>query len=177
MIELIRNRRSVRKFTEQSIEIQKIELLEEAILRSPASKNSNAWQFVFVTQADLIKQLADSKPQGSKFLESANLAVVIAADATQTGAWVEDCSIASIILQLEAHSLGLGSCWVQIRNRAHNENVSAEDYVKNTLEMPDNLRILSVVGIGYPAQERKGKADEELQREKIHRNIFGENKR
>ncbi len=175
MIDLIRNRRSVRKFTEQSIEIQKIKLLEEALLRSPTSKNSNAWQFVFVDQPDLIKQLADSKPQGSRFLESAKLAVVIAANTSQTSAWVEDCSIASIILQLEAHSLGLGSCWVQIRNRAHNENVSAEDYVKRTLDMPETLRVLSVVGIGYPAQVRKGKADEELQRDKIHRNIFGQN--
>lgn len=70
--------------------------MEEAVLRSPSSKNSNAWEFIFVDQPELINQLSKSKPQSSSFLKGAQLAVVISADETKTSAWVEDCSIASI---------------------------------------------------------------------------------
>ena len=57
-------------------------------------------------------------------LETAPLAVVICADETLNDAWIEDCSIASILLQLTAQSIGLGSCWIQIRNRMYSEKIS-----------------------------------------------------
>ncbi len=174
MIELIRTRRSIRKFTEQAIEEDKIKLLQEALLRSPSSKNSNAWEFIFVDDPELISKLGESKPAGSAFLKGAKLAVVIVADTNNTGAWVEDCSIASIFLQMEAHELGLGSCWVQIHNRAHNDEMMAEDYIKNMLGMPKEFRVLNVVGIGYPEKIREGKPADQLQWEKIHQNSYGQ---
>ncbi len=172
MIELIRNRRSIRKYTTQAIEPEKIELLQEAMLRSPSSKNSNTWEFIFVDQPEIIQQLATAKPHGSQFLAGAPLAVVVVADNSHNEIWIEDCSIASIFLQMTAQSLGLGSCWVQIRGREHDENQTAGEYVQNLLSIPKQYQVLSVVGVGYPAQERRGKATEELQWHKIHRNIF-----
>ncbi|MCW0482684.1 nitroreductase family protein [Gaoshiqia sediminis] len=173
MIELIRNRRSIRKFSPQAIEPEKITLLEEAVLRSPSSKNSNAWEFVFVDRPELISELAACKPHGSRFLEGAPLAVVVLADESKSDVWVEDCSIASILLQLTAQSLGLGSCWVQIRNRAHSDTLSAEAYVQELLGIPPNLRVLSIIAVGYAAQVRAGKPAAELQWDKISRNVFG----
>jgi nitroreductase len=108
MIELLRNRRSIRKYTEQPVEAEKLELLKEALLRSPSSKNINPWEFVFVTDKVKISQLKLCKPHGATPLETAPLAVVICADKTKNDVWVEDCSIASILLQLTAQSLGIG---------------------------------------------------------------------
>ncbi|RKD91923.1 nitroreductase family protein [Mangrovibacterium diazotrophicum] len=173
MIDIIRQRRSIRKFTEQVVEEDKLKLLQEAALRSPASKSANAWEFVVVQDRSLIQQLATSKPFGSKLLETAPLAIVITADETKTEAWIEDCSVASVFLQLTAQALGLGSCWVQIRGRNHSDEKTAEEYVREVLEIPSNLSVLSIIAVGYPAQERRPVETADLQWEKIHSNKFG----
>ena len=69
------------------------------------------------------------------------------ANETLNDVWIEDCSIASILLQITAHSLGLGSCWVQIRNRMHSASVSAEKYLQGLLNIPDHFRILNIVTV------------------------------
>ncbi len=172
MIELLRNRRSIRKFTEQSVEPEKLDVLKEALLRSPSSKNINPWEFIFVNNREKINLLKQCRPHGTSPLETAPLAVVVCADETKNDVWIEDCSIASILLQLTAQSLGLGSCWVQVRNRMHSESVTSEKYIQEMLGIPENFGILSIITIGYPAQQRAGKPFSELQFEKIRKNKF-----
>ncbi|WP_297097085.1 nitroreductase family protein [uncultured Draconibacterium sp.] len=172
MIELLRNRRSIRKYTSQKVEAEKIELLKEAALRSPSSKNINPWEFVFVDDKEVIEKLKSCKPHGVTPLSTAPLAIVVCADETKNDVWVEDCSIASILLQLAAQSLDLGSCWVQIRKRMHDETVPAEKYIQDLLNIPENFRVLSIVTVGYPEKQRDGKPFEELQFEKIRMNDF-----
>jgi len=172
MIELLRQRRSIRKYTAQKIEKGKLDILKEALLRSPSSKNINPWEFIFVDNPDLLAKLKNCKPHGTTPLRSAPLAVVICADESLNDVWIEDCSIASILLQLTAQSLELGSCWIQIRNRMQIAEVTAEKYIQDLLNIPDNFRILSIVSVGYPNKHREGKAFEELQFEKIRNNGF-----
>ena len=172
MIELLRNRRSIRKYTNQEVEPGKLELLKEAVLRSPSSKNIDPWEFIFVSEPETIQKLKDCKPHGTTPLATAPLAGVICADETKNDVWIEDCSIASILLQLTAQSLELGSCWIQIRNRQHSEKISSEKYIQKLLNIPENFRVLSVITIGYPAIERSGKPFEKLQFEKIRANRF-----
>lgn len=172
MIEILRNRRSIRKYTNQPVEPGKQEILKEAVLRSPSSKNIDPWEFIFVDEKEILLKIRDCKPHGAMPLETAPLAVVVCADETKNDVWIEDCSIASILLQLTAQSLGLGSCWVQIRNRLHSETISAEKYIQNLLNVPENYRILSVVSIGYPATAREGKPFDELEFGKIKLNSF-----
>lgn len=100
MIELLRNRRSIRKYTDKDIEPEKIEILKEAVLRSPSSRNFDPWEFIFVDDRGLLKQLALCKPHGAKFLEGAALGIVICADEQKSDVWIEDCSIASIFVQM-----------------------------------------------------------------------------
>jgi len=172
MLELLRKRRSIRQYKDQSIEQDKIKLLKESVLRSPSSRGRNPWRFIFVDKPDLIKKLARSKQHGSQFLSGAPLAVVICGDEDKTDVWVEDCSIASIILQLTAQSLDLGSCWVQIRNRMHNDKLSSENYIKNLLNIPEKFRIESIIGIGYPDEEKEPVSEEELQFDKLMDDYF-----
>ncbi len=116
---LLENRRSIRKFENKAVEAEKIDLLVEAALRSPSSRGFNPWEFVVVTDPGLIKQLAQSKAAGSSWMGNAPLAFVICGDPEKSDVWVEDTSIATTIIHLAAASLGLGSCWIQIRERAH----------------------------------------------------------
>lgn len=172
MIELLRTRRSIRKYTEQPVEADKIEILKEAVLRSPSSKGINPWQFIFIDEKETIQKLKVAKNSGTGPLETAPLAVVFCADETVNDAWVEDCSIAAIILQLTAHSLGLGSCWIHFHYRMHSETVTSEQYVRGLLNIPENYRVLCAVTVGYPAKESKGRPFESLQFEKIKENRF-----
>ncbi len=93
MIELLRTRRSNRKYNEQKIEPDKLEILKEAVLRSPSSKGINPWRFIFIDDAATIQKLKACKPSGAGPLDTAPLAVVFCADKTVNDAWIEDCSI------------------------------------------------------------------------------------
>ena len=175
MIELLRQRRSIRQFTDQKVEQEKIEILKEAVLRSPSSRNFEPWEFVFVSDEAILAELADAKQHGSAFLKNAPLAIVICADQTKSDVWVEDCSIASIIAQLTAQSLGLGSCWIQIHKRMHDEHMTSNHYVNEILNLPDGISVESIIAIGYADESPAPKDKSELDNEKIHQDKWVKN--
>ncbi|HEC97259.1 MAG TPA: NAD(P)H-dependent dehydrogenase/reductase [Nitrospirae bacterium] len=172
-IPLIRKRRSIRRFLNKEVEAEKIDQLVEAALRSPSSRGLNPWQFIIVTERDLLKKLSKAKKHGSSFLNNAPLGVAVCADPEKSDVWIEDASITATYIQLAAESLGLGSCWVQIRDRIHDKSNTAEEYVSGLLNIPGNLRIESVIAIGYPDEEKPPHSREELQYEKVHLNLYG----
>jgi len=174
ILDLLRKRRSIRKFQPQSVERGKIEALVEAAVRTPTSRGRNPWEFIVVNDQKLLQKLGIAKEQGSAFLTNAPLAIVVAADAGKSDVWTEDCSIAAIVIQLTAEELGLGSCWVQVRLRPHDATSSAESYVKDLLGLPDNHVVECIVGIGYPAEEKAGHPPENLPFGHVHLNTFGE---
>jgi len=167
MLEILRNRRSIRKYKNQAIEGEKIDLLKEAVLRCPSSRGINPWRFVFITDRALLEKLSLAKKSGSGFLKGAGLGVVVCGSEDESDVWVEDCSIASIILQLVGSSLGLGSCWIQIRNRENSPGLTSEDYIKQVLGLPANLRIESMIALGYPDEEKRPVSRRELEYDKI----------
>lgn len=122
---------------------------------SPAGKRANEWQFFCIKDKEVLKQLSTAKTFGSTLLEGAPLAIVIAADETKADTFVEDASIAAIILQLEAEDLGLGSCWVQMRMRQDANGTDSELIAKRVANVPDNLRVQCVIAIGYKDDQRK----------------------
>lgn len=172
MLDLLRQRRSIRKFQSRTIEPEKVELLTEALLRAPTSRNLQPCQFILVDDAQLIQKLSRSKAHGTGFMETAALAVVITADPGRSDVWTEDSSIAAIIVQLAAEELGLKSCWGQLRMRPHNDEQSASDYVKKLLDVPSEFEVPIIIGIGYGEEEKDGHPRESLPDEKIHRNRF-----
>lgn len=169
---LLKTRRSTRKFTTQTVETEKIETLKSAILMSPTGKRLNEWEFIVVEDTKTLNKLAESKEHGSELIARAPLAIVVIADTTKTDVWIEDCSIASIILQLQAEELGLGSCWVQIRQRKLKDGTMSEDYVRELLDIPSHYGVESIVAIGYKDEIKKAFDEDKLQKEKIHLNKF-----
>ncbi|MDD4652825.1 MAG: nitroreductase family protein [Methanothrix sp.] len=167
MLEILRKRRSIRRYRNRKIEDGKIELLKEAALRAPSSRGINPWRFIFVTDKSTLQKLSKAKESGSGFLKGASLGVVICAVEGESDVWVEDCSIAAIILQLAGQSLDLGSCWIQIRQRMHSDNISSEDYIKQVLGLPDNFLVESMIAFGYPDEEKEPIPIEQLEYEKI----------
>jgi nitroreductase len=96
----------------------------------------------------------------------------VAGDKSKSDVWIEDCSIATIIIQLEAEALSLGSCWVQIHRRYFNDDITSNEYIREHFNIPENLEVLSVVGIGYKAVERPALTEKELLWENVLKNNY-----
>ncbi len=173
ILPLIQKRRSIRKYQKKSIESEKIRTLVEAALRSPSSMGYNPWEFVVVDDSDLLDKLSRAKPQGSAFIKNAPLGIVVCADPERSSVWVEDASIACTYIQLAAESLGLGSCWIQIRERMHDQTKTAEAYISEVLNIPKKLKVEAMIGIGYPDERKEPHKREELQWKKASRNSYG----
>jgi nitroreductase len=173
MIDLLRQRRSIRQFQSRPVEPAQIDLLIEAMLRAPSSRGHNPWEFIVVTDPDKLRALSRAKPHGAGFLAGAPLAIIVAADPQRCDVWIEDCAIAAILLQLTATSLGLGSCWVQIRLRPHADDPSAEAFVREVAGLPETLAVDCIVGIGYPAEAKPGHPRTDLLFNQVHFEKFG----
>ena len=172
-LSLIEKRRSIRKYTGKPVEAEKIDALVEAALRSPSSRGFNPWEFVVVTDKTLLEKLSKAKPHGASFLKNAPLGIVVCADPEKCDVWVEDASIASIFIHLAAESIGLGSCWIQIRKRMHDQTTTAQAYIRSILNIPKNLNVESIVAIGYPAEKKPPHWKEDLQYKKVHYGLYG----
>ena len=165
---LIKDRRSTRKFTSQLLNPDQVTSILKAALMAPASKRKNPWQFVVVEDKEMLKKLVGCKPHGAAFIEGCALVVVVLANVMESDVWIEDASIASIFMQLQAEDLGLGSCWCQIRNRQTEQEEDASQYIRGLLNIPYQLEVLSIIGFGYKEQPSKPFDESRLQWEKIH---------
>ena len=172
-LSLIQKRRSIRRYLPWPVEKEKIDVLIEAALRAPSSRGFNPWKFIFVTKRDLLKKLSDTKPHGSSFLRNATLGIVVCADAIKSDVWVEDASIASIFIQLATESIGLGSCWIQIRERMHNDEKTAQEYISEILNIPSELKVESIIAVGHTEKRKTPHAKKDLQYDKIYLDSYG----
>ena len=163
--ELLKVRRSMRKFTDEELTQEEVVTLMKAALMSPTSKRTNAWQFIMVDDKELLEKLSHCKAQASQFIADAPLAIVVTADPLVSDVWIEDASIASIIIQLQAEDMGLGSFTAS--------GMPSDEYVREVLDIPLQLQVLSVVAIGHKGMERKPFSEEHLQWEKVHINKYG----
>jgi len=165
---LIKQRRSIRQFTDELLTPEQVEAILKAGLMAPSSKSKTPWEFVVIEDKEMLKVLAGCKEHGAGFLEGCALAVVVLANTMESDVWIEDASVASIYMQLQAEDLGLGSCWCQIRNRVTAEETDTNELIRHLLNIPYQLDVLSIIGFGHKAQERKPFNEEKLQWEKIH---------
>lgn len=173
--QLITNRRSTRKFTDEQLKPEEVEKIIKAALMSPASKSTNPWQFLLVEDKEMLDKLSQCKKHGSKLIAGCALAIIVLTDPLTSDVWIEDASIASIMMQLQAEDLGLGSCWVQIRERYTVADTPSDEYIRELFDIPMQLQVLSVIAIGHKAQDRPPFDEEKLQWEKVHIGKFNMN--
>lgn len=172
-LELLKNRRSCRRFTDEPVNKEAVANIMRAALMAPSGHRVNPWEFVLVEDKEMLKALSVSKAAGAQLLEGAAMAVAVVADTTKTDVWIEDCSIATILMQLAAEEMGLGSCWVQIRQRVDAEGVSANDNVKRLLQLPEQYAVLSIVAVGHKERPSRPFDEEKMQWEKVHIGCYG----
>lgn len=169
---LIAQRRSCRKFTDEPVSAEDIMQLKRAALSSPTSKNCKSWEFVFVQNPDTIQALASCKEAGAAFVKGAKLAVVVFGNKTKSDIWIEDASIACSFLLLQAEDLGLGATWVQIRERGFADGRKAKDIVSQMFNAPEDCEPLAIVAIGHPAESHRPYSDDRLPWAQVHEETF-----
>ena len=171
--DLIKNRRSMRKFTGEEVNQEEVVTLLKAALMSPSSKRSNCWQFIAVDDKETLEKLSHCKEMGAAFLAEAALAIVVMADPLASDVWIEDAAIASIMIQLQ----GDGGCFpgrgcIGYRSFTATGMPSGE-YVHEVLDIPLQLQVVSIIAVGHKGMERKPFNEEHLQWEKVHINKYG----
>jgi len=166
--DLVISRRSIRKYTGEPLDPEQVKLILEAALMSPAGKRKNPWHFIVVEDKEVLKALSEAKDQGALPIAGASLAIAVVANPEDSDTWVEDLSIASIQMQLQCTDLGLGSVWVQMRNRFDSDGNTASYNVCKILNIPAPYEVLSVISIGHPDEIRKPYDTSKLQWEKVH---------
>ena len=161
MLKVLLERRSIRKYKDKKIEEEKLKQILAAGEIAPSGKNKKPWEFLVVEDKEVLKKLSMVKPKGGLFLADTPISIAVIGKEDLSDTWVEDCSIASTFIQLEACNQGLGSCWVQMKNRFTKDGGDAEESAKEILEIPENKRLLCIISLGYPDQERPAYKEED----------------
>ncbi|MEN6588660.1 MAG: nitroreductase family protein [Proteiniphilum sp.] len=170
--QLLMQRRSIRKYKKELLTPDETRMIFEAGLLSPTSKNRHSWEFIAVEEKETLARLSLCKPHSATFIADAALAVVVIGNPLVSDAWIEDASIAAINMQLQAEELGIGSCWVQVRNRFYSDMVSSGDYINELLQIPMPLEVVCVIAFGRKEKERTPADLHNLHWEKVHIETF-----
>ncbi len=164
---LVQMRRSHRKYTDEKVSADDVRLILRAALMSPSSKGLRAWHFAVTDDPKAIAAMAEAKESGGAFLKDAPLAIVIMGDPKTNPCWIEDGSIAATIMQLQIEDLGLGSCWIQMRDKHQADGTPANKVIHDILGLPEEQEVLFVLAVGHPADERKPQNEEKLKWENV----------
>jgi len=145
--EAVKGRRSIRTYDSKPVEKEKIEAVLDAARLAPSARNRQKWRFIVVTDP-LVKEKMVDACNNQSFLKQAP--AIIAACGQEPGFMscgqpVEtiDVSIACSFIILKAYEEGLGTCWLGNFN---------QDKVKSVLGIPDDVRVVAVTPLGYPAE-------------------------
>ena len=167
----ILSRTSVRAYTDQKVEKDKIEKLLRAAMAAPTAVNKQPWHFVVIEDKHVLEQIAEEIPT-AKMAARAPLAITVcgdmekAQDGEARGFWVQDASAATENLLLAAHAMGLGAVWTSvypIKDKV--------DATRALLKLPETIVPLGTIVIGYPKEKPLPK--DKWKPENVSYNTFG----
>ncbi|MHA2212717.1 MAG: nitroreductase family protein [Candidatus Thorarchaeota archaeon] len=148
-LEAIKDRRSIRKYKSTPVEGEKLEKILEAGRWAPSASNRQPWHFIVVRNKETREKLADSHDYG-RFMAQSPIVIVVLGDPDIHPKYnLADPHNAVQNMLLAAYSLGLGTCWMGVRD------TSIEPVFRRILEIPDKYRVICSVSVGYADHERK----------------------
>lgn len=150
VLDVIRRRRTVRKFTDQEVSREQIDLLLELAMCAPNRLNRQPWHFVVIRDKAMQKRFADFLRIHS-YLEDAAAVIVACANPQVSTTWAMDVSAAVENLMIGATALGLGTAWVGSPDTVTWSMF--EEAVRDSLAIPIDVRVVALVALGYPAKE------------------------
>jgi nitroreductase len=140
-LEAIRKRRSIRRYTGDPIPREDLETIVDAGRLAATGNNRQPWDFIVVTDREMIEQLKVA----SWWMEKAGAIIALVLDPSSRW-WLEDGSAAVENMLIAATALGYGSCWLE------GYTLPREEEFKGLLGVPEDRRLLTLVPIGVPAE-------------------------
>jgi len=172
-IDAIFSRRSIRRYQDQPVADDELELLLQAAMAAPSACNSLPWEFVVVTDPDTLVLLREALGFAQYNAPAAIVVLgnpAVAHNSCAKRFWVQDCSAATENILIAATDLGLGTVWIGIHPMS-----SLEKPVRRALSIPPDVTPLCMVYVGHPAEEHPSgtKYDEH----RVHREHYEHRKR
>lgn len=171
MLELLKRRRSVRKFTQVQLTQEEKDSLLKAGLMAPSSAGKYPIELIAIENKETIEQFKACKNVGNAPFESGTFAVVVIGDNEKSDVCIEDGSIAATQMFLQAEAMDIGCTWVQMRNRTSGTEDS-EVAVRKLLGIPEKYLVLAILVFGNKGEEKKPYTEDNYKFEKIHREKF-----
>jgi nitroreductase len=166
LMDVIRNRRSVREYRPEAVPQEKIDQVLEAARLAPSWANGQCWTFVVVTDPKVRRRLAEA---GNEWIEHAPVIVAACGDPKKSGAkndqayYMLDIGIAMEHLVLAATDEGLATCWIGWFDEAK---------AKSALGVPKDIRVVALTPLGYADETPEARPRRALG-EIVHRDRWG----
>ena len=161
--EIIKTRRSIRKYADKEVEDEKIEKILKAGMQAPGSRlGAEPWEFIVVKNRETIDKLGEIKPRA----KDAQAVIVLVANIDLSfykDAWQQDMSAAAENMLLEACNLGLGGLWNGVAPWQDIMNPIAAIF-----DSPENVRNFCLITLGYPGEGQENKFMDKFHEERIH---------
>jgi nitroreductase len=151
VIDAILNRRSIRKYSGESVNKSDINLLLTAAMYAPSARNEQPWHFIVIDDHDLLIQIRNVHPYAS-MLSGAALAILVCGDENlelSKGYWSVDCAAATQNILLAAQALRLGAVWLGVYPRQERQSA-----IRKIFDLPSHVQPFSLISIGHPAEEK-----------------------
>lgn len=166
--DLFYQRRSIRKFTDQPVEKEKLEEILRAAMAAPSAMNMQSWEIVVIDDEQVLNQIRKALVYGKM---NAPLAMSVCGNLSvfkkqlTKRFWVQDCSAVTQNILLAATALGLGSVWCGVH-----PITTFERRISQILGLPENIIPLNVIYLGYPAEQKEPRT--QFKQEKVHHNTY-----
>ena len=164
------HRRSIRQYTDQPVELEKLDLLLQAGMAAPSAMNCRPWEFIVVTDPEKLAQFRQRLVFGDRNAPAAIVVCGNPALSTNPAArlfWVQDCSAATENILIAAVGLGLGTVWIGIHPVAQFFKT-----VRNIVSIPKKVTPLCIIYVGYPLNGKPSRTQYDEQR--VYRQKYGE---
>jgi nitroreductase len=151
MLEMIKTRRSIRKFTGEHLPEETVDSIIEAGMWAPSGLNNQPWRFAVVRDAALKERIAPLTHY-SRIIREADVLIAVFLDNEASYDRTKDCQAIGACIQnmlLAIHSMGLGAVWL-------GEILKSRDEIRRIMEAPESYELMAVVALGHPA-DRGGK--------------------
>ncbi|MHA1213972.1 MAG: nitroreductase family protein [Candidatus Hodarchaeales archaeon] len=148
-LELLKSRRSIRKYKNTPVEEEKLEKCLEAARWAPSASNQQPWEFLVVTKQETREKLAEIHPYAKFVSESPAVFIPLTDPTIHQKYHQSDTALATLQFMIMAHSLGLGTCWAGVIKS------DFEPEIKRLLNVPEKLHVLALVALGYPDEKRE----------------------
>lgn len=163
--EAILSRRSIRQYTDKSVDEETQKKLLQAAMQAPSARNTQSWQFVVINNRQTLRDISNFHPYGD-MLKHAPLAIAVCGDfqlEENVDYLALNCAAVTENILLAAHSFGLGAVWLAIYPRKKR----IKD-LRELLNLPDDIIPITLVALGHKI-DSKG-VDNRYNPEKIHYN-------